>query len=501
MKCSDVFKFFDTHNGHYVYDSFTGRISECDEMTKHVLTLQAKNFSRNSILQSIHGPRFEIEQRIEAIEKLQKDQGVFQSDVRPFRFAHMDDTGRFKDARNIIIEITRRCNLRCKYCLCTDAYPECQDYNSDTVTLETAVRALDLFLEFAPPSKATKSIHASFFGGEPLLESKLMRRVMDEFCQRYPSISFEVHVTTNGTIMTPEILRFLVDYHVNLTISLDGPKHTHDRNRNIDGIGSFDLIMDTLKTMREYCPSWYQDKVSFNCVLAPPFDLDERAHFFAHNPNLPKIRKFRVAQQKSEGLSVKDRKTLGLAHRELDEAWEVYKKRLIDPTFTATDYRSRENSFWKMVFGALFEPIISRPISWGNFDGLLHRSECLLDPKKLYVSPKGILYPCIPGSHLKNRLFAIGSVSEGISKKRIEEVQRVWDTFRERSCSTCWMARICQACFALMPVEEVDEFCASLRARTLKWMTRLAELKEAQPEIIDILKPEEDNLYLQTKTP
>ena len=40
-------------------------------------------------------------------------------------------------------------------------------------------------------------------------------------------------MTTNGTLMTEDVIEFLVKYEFNLMISLDGDKKSHDINRRL----------------------------------------------------------------------------------------------------------------------------------------------------------------------------------------------------------------------------------------------------------------------------
>ena len=72
-----------------------------------------------------------------------------------------------------------------------------------------------------------------FYGGEPLLEFELLKRIV-LFCETLDDsvvATPRFNVTTNGTLLTDEVIHFLVGHRFNVTISLDGPKHVHDRYR------------------------------------------------------------------------------------------------------------------------------------------------------------------------------------------------------------------------------------------------------------------------------
>ena len=60
-------------------------------------------------------------------------------------------------------------------------------------------------------------------------------------------------MTTNGTLMTEDVIEFLVKYEFNLMISLDGDKKSHDINRRFKtGKGSFDIILENLSRLKAY---------------------------------------------------------------------------------------------------------------------------------------------------------------------------------------------------------------------------------------------------------
>jgi len=54
-------------------------------------------------------------------------------------------------------------------------------------------------------------------------------------------ISFTI--TTNGSLLTEEMVEEFLKYNTKLTISLDGPKQIQDKNRvYLDGSGTYDIV-------------------------------------------------------------------------------------------------------------------------------------------------------------------------------------------------------------------------------------------------------------------
>ena len=86
-----------------------------------------------------------------------------------------------------------------------------------------------------------------FMGGEPLLEFELIKKCVSYILQRKGDKKILFTMTTNGTLMTEDVIEFLVKYEFNLMISLDGDKKSHDINRRFKtGKGSFDIILENL---------------------------------------------------------------------------------------------------------------------------------------------------------------------------------------------------------------------------------------------------------------
>ena len=65
-------------------------------------------------------------------------------------------------------------------------------------------------------------------GGEPLLEFELIKKCVSYILQRKGDKKIRFTMTTNGTLMTEDVIEFLVKYEFNLMISLDGDKKSHD---------------------------------------------------------------------------------------------------------------------------------------------------------------------------------------------------------------------------------------------------------------------------------
>lgn len=139
--------------------------------------------------------------------------------------------GCFTDLR---LSLTERCNMACDYCFQQQLFPDSQPRMSD----ETLHEAMSWFIG----QSQTRPVTVQYFGGEPLLEWHhiVAANKMLQLAQSYGSIAgYHQTITTNGTVMTRERARWLIDHHFEVTFSFDGPPAVNDRHRVMrNGVGS-----------------------------------------------------------------------------------------------------------------------------------------------------------------------------------------------------------------------------------------------------------------------
>jgi uncharacterized protein len=114
-----------------------------------------------------------------------------------------------------------------------------------------ASRSVDLLLQQA---EARDSVSIVFFGGEPLTNMPLIRQVV-EYALRgaaHKGKQVEFSLTTNATLLTPELVDFFAAHRFGISISMDGPKVIHDRNRrSVGGKGTYDVVVKKARMLLE----------------------------------------------------------------------------------------------------------------------------------------------------------------------------------------------------------------------------------------------------------
>ena len=154
--------------------------------------------------------------------------------------------------QTLVMNLTNQCNLSCQYCYEFGAdklaTPEGKPKFMDAQTAKTAV---DFLLA---QSGDRRSIHITFFGGETLMNFPLLKEVVtyanEKAKEQGRNIDFSL--TTNATLLTPAIIRFLSENHIGVTVSMDGPKEMHDQLRVFaNGRGSYDIIEPKVRALIE----------------------------------------------------------------------------------------------------------------------------------------------------------------------------------------------------------------------------------------------------------
>lgn len=148
------------------------------------------------------------------------------------------------------ILLTWACNLRCVYCY--EGAGENKHFSMNTEIADKVIK----FMERDALDKHPKFISIMLFGGEPLVNfpvGKYILEKMNLFCKEH-NIILVTSIVTNGTLITEEILKTLVENNCKyLQITLDGPPEIHNQRRvGKNGQGTFDAIIENLVKLKKY---------------------------------------------------------------------------------------------------------------------------------------------------------------------------------------------------------------------------------------------------------
>jgi uncharacterized protein len=373
----------------------------------------------------------------------------------------------------ILLMVTQTCNLACAYC-----YASGGSYGSETKFMSTQIAqaAIDLLLYRAP---SRNRVAVTFFGGEPLLNFSLIKSVVS-YCEARSATTgkhFNYSMTTNGTILTEDMLSFLRDKKFGLMVSFDGMVYQDRHRRFANGRGSQAVVTRNLERLRaagvpvqmratvvrdtanrKSIEDLVQIGKKYGCarVVTSPVDLSKLA----------------------EGETV--RTALDLTERDTSALHAAYR----DATANNLE-AARGDCSERLIFDP-HSPMM-KALAQGSAVGLGRCGACYA---MAAVSTEGKIYPCHRFVGMDG--YAIGDVEGGVQEERVDEFFRRSAAAYEEKCSACWARLICGGiCYYrtasgdgyFQAPEELD--CESYRASLRSAIGFLLELRSMTKEQVN----------------
>lgn len=151
----------------------------------------------------------------------------------------------------VLIKVASRCNINCTYCYVYNMGDSGWAEMPNHISLETTQVVAKTLNELTRIQ--TRPFAVVLHGGEPLLLGpKKLDRVLSELRSSVPSeCSFGLQ--TNGILITEETLDVCFKNKTTISVSIDGPKHVHDRGRiGHDELGTFDRVLEGINRLRRH---------------------------------------------------------------------------------------------------------------------------------------------------------------------------------------------------------------------------------------------------------
>ncbi len=386
---------FAYHDKHYIYDSGSGSLHECDKETAALAA------GEECALQG--------EEREAALRDLRalREQGLLdapETDARPIKSHAL---------KALCLHVSHDCNLRCRYCFADEgAYHSVRE----VMSLETAKAAIDFLLR---ESGERKVLEVDFFGGEPLMNFDVVKETVyyakAEAAKRGKKFLFTT--TTNGLLLDDAAIAFLNDEMENVVLSLDGRKEVHDAVRKtVNGKGSFDAVIDKIKKfVAVRGDKHYYVRGTFT---AKNLDFAEDVLFLADN-GFDSISLEPV---------VTDIPDLQIREEHLPAIEKEY-ERLCD-AFLEREREGRPFGFFHFHVDLEGGPCLEKRVS-----------ACGAGNEYLSVVPNGDLYPC--HQFAGDKKFRMGNVFEGKLDPALRSMFAESCLFTREKCKGCFAKFIC----------------------------------------------------------
>lgn len=182
----------------------------------------------------------------------------------------------------VLIKVASRCNINCTYCYVYHMGDDNWSRLSKFMDDETIVAMCNSFSQLT--SMQEKPFSVVLHGGEPLLLGKrrlfeLLQSLREVLSETYP-----ISIQTNGILISNEILDICSKFKASVAVSIDGPKHVHDRFRvNHAKEGTFAKVIEGIKLLSNHPDSLFLN-AGLLAVIDPNSDPTEVYKFFKTLP-------------------------------------------------------------------------------------------------------------------------------------------------------------------------------------------------------------------------
>ena len=343
-----------------------------------------------------------------------------------------------KKISTFTIEVTQKCNLRCKYCCYSGNY----DNRRSHANVELSEKDLIKCVEFIGENMDLESpyITICFYGGEALLSRRKIEQIINLLRINHPNVEFVFSISSNGLLLNKHNIEWICNTpNLKVVITIDGDKVMHDKNRiTRSGHGSFDVIMQNLNTFNELYPELYSQKVEFISTVRSIKDVIELNKFWMNNELLNKSVPKHISSlipnfSKGERISLDDMPFNCF----FQAAFNSY---INNEDNVLTNELRRFTNIIK------HRPLVSIP-SQQRF------ITCLHEPYSCFITAKGLLYVC---ERMCQEHF-VGDLGHGIEESKCMQLNKTFVERKNKYCSTCWAKRLCRICATKLNNND-DEF-------------------------------------------
>lgn len=335
---------------------------------------------------------------------------------------------------NLLLQVTQTCNLRCAYCPYSGNGTLNRKHEIKKMSKDTALKSVDFLIK---NSLYTDSLYIGFYGGEPLIEYDLIKSVVEYSKRLSQGKTIHYSITTNATLMSNELIDFLIENDFSVLVSLDGPEHIHDKNRRFvhSGSGSYKIVYKNLSFILKNYPN-FVNNIGINAVWDLEENYDEVVDFF-NNDEVLKNYKYSIMPVDSTIID----KQFSMSYKNY---YEIDLKRLFDLIDYLIEDLSESNNYidnrietFDSIESALI-PRVEMPFETH------HAGVCFPGINRLFVDVDGNFWPCEKVSE-NSQVSTIGDINKGYNYEKIKELLNL-GKLTEKECKECWCNPFCTSC-------------------------------------------------------
>lgn len=309
-----------TEKGHVLFNALYTSLIELDEVKAKIISAWADGmfFNEDTPVLSKDDLQFLVENYF-LVEKEKDELALIQKRHEAYK-QNITDQGSI----DMLINTTNGCNMNCAYCF------ESENKIGNSLSQESMDALVEkIEQEIRNPRMPIKTISTTWFGGEPLLNQK----VIIKLSERLIKIAEENHldygssIVTNGALLSPEIWELFKKYKISsMQVSIDGTGETHNSRRPLKNkADSYQTILNNLKDLPsniKLTVRIHADKAVVEALPSLLTDLEEKGIW----PQKARQINLHLAQKKYMDFSSED-KNLYLDQKEY--TWAKYNFRIL----------------------------------------------------------------------------------------------------------------------------------------------------------------------------
>lgn len=422
---------FSVSDNYYLYDG----------VSSNILSIQKKMYDNHqkifkNLSTGMYKTDMEFKSEYEEIIEAVKNGILIEASNNSFNywFEEQEFTKDFcNEIRHLMIGVTEKCNLRCKYCVFSGHYPNERTHGTSNIDISTLDNALKYFFKI---SKSKNKI-INFYGGEPLVNFEAIKYATEYVNSVDKSVM--IYATTNGTLFDETICNwFIENKNVHFYVSIAGMPFLHDKLRvTYEGHETFNTIKNNLVRLKSKDENAYKSRIHFvfNIFSAYQlFELDEYLNscglFNGMEDTNPEVTFIDCNDDDGYVANIGER---------VSEFYE--KKYPIDLLDKYMDLlmKKKHNHLLVKYFDEEFLNVHRRPDLAKN----IISGVCKPFVKKIFVDVNGNIHLC--ENFLTKDYF--GNVNSDIKIDKSNDLLANYKKNREKTCKTCWASKMCSLCF------------------------------------------------------
>jgi len=354
----------------------------------------------------------------------------------------------------LVFEVTDSCNLKCKYCGYGEFYYENDKQKNQFMTFETARTVIDYlagFWESDLNHSLKKGIRLGFYGGEPLINMNLIKRIIEYVETLHLSqVKFTFGMTTNGMLLDKH-MDYLIEKNFHILVSLDGNKVNQSYRVLHDGSNSFDKVYKNLQLLRSTHPTYFDTNINFNSVLHNRNSIAQ-THTFIKNefgkvPRISELSPYGIIQVKrKEFITIYKN-----AKNDLEQS-ENFEQLYTEIGINNVDF-SKSVKYIHKHSGNIFRRY-SDFFKNESKSKYIPTGTCFPFERKMFVTVTGNLLPC----ERIDQNYYLGKITDNKVDLVFEDIAlKINNYFKKlnRQCGCCYFYSSCPQC--IYQIENLEE--------------------------------------------